>query len=260
MSNRRFVSVGGAPYVAFACNTGDLDAMPQFGLASVTLEFRVEVLPQQNATADEIHPLFAFIHDIETQVAIFEVGVTPSGRVAAQVKSGDVWKSSISRVLDATAWHTLSVGYDGATGSWFTAIDGDIDNSQVDPSPSYLLPTAGYGTRLMLFNGRKGMSRMSASIAAASATFVGAVRNTTLTWDFTARSGDAIATGMTTSDGVASELGVLPAMRAERWNPLVFSPWGPVPTDGPGGLYSRGLETDWARRAKPTTSWTRVAA
>lgn len=260
MSNRRFVGIVGTPYVAFACTAGGLDTLPQFGLAGVDLTFRVESLPEQNASADEIHPLFSFIHDTGTQPAMLEVGITPSGRVAARAKSTSVWQTGISRILDATAWHTLSVGYDGASGAWTTTFDGTDDNSVVDPSPSYLVPSPGYATRLMLFNGRQGLTKMSASISAALATFVGAARNTTLTWSFSSRAGDSIPVALTTSDGGASEMAGVGPLVAEFWNPLFFTPWGSVPTGSPTGQYRRGLETDWVRRAKPTTNWTRVAA
>lgn len=260
MSNRRFVSTRGVPYLAFACNVGGSDVVPSLGFFDVILSFRVESLPEQSASADEIHPLFAFVQDSAARPDIFAVGITPSGRVAAKVKTGAVWQTGISRVLDATAWHTLEVGYDGASGAFITTFDGNVDNTVIDPFPEYLVPDAGQTSRLMLFNGGDGLTKMAASVSEAKAFFFGAARNTTLTWDFARRAGGTIPVALTTSDGGTTEFTTSLDLVAERWAPPFSSPWGAVPMTSTNGEYTRGLQTDWTRRAKPTTVWTRVAA
>lgn len=250
--NSRFVTSLSRPYFAMmAENVGDVNTLPADGLGQVHLEFRVEVPPQQHTSADELHPLFAFTHDIQTQPAILEVGITPSGRVKATAKSGHSYQSRINAVRDPSSWNSISVAYGGVSGVWAVNINSVIDTSVVDPSPVPLLPNAGYQTRLMLFNGRDGLSRYQVSVR--YCLLVWDTPTTLVVYDFQDDYGDAIEPDF--------QVGSWPSdltMRASVYNPLVTAPWGPVPAGPPTGFYRWGLTTDYTRLAKPQTQFTRV--
>jgi hypothetical protein len=259
MGTVRHVATLGQPYFAMVAEgVGDLSTLPQFGLAAVALEFRVDALPVQSASADELHPMFAFDHDLQTQAPLLEVGVTPSGRFKALAKSGSTWQTAPSRVSDTSVWHTLEVRYDGASGQWTAVLDGTTDTGTIDGAPQYLVPKAGYNTRLMLFNGRDGLARTGVSIRSAFLTFVGASDTTTLLYTVD-RSQDGSLTptfGGTGPAAIAS-----PCVLSAQWYDPIFShPWGVAPTNSTDGAYRYGLTTDWARLPRRSTAWTRVAA
>lgn len=261
MSNHRFLTTLGQPYLAFVAeDIGDLSTLPTFGLAAVTAEFRVDRLPIQNAAADEIHPFFAFDHDVQTKAPILEVGITPSGRLKAQAKSGSQWQSVAGLFSDARRWNIIQIVYDGGTGVWDVTINGVEDANTVDGAPAYLLPDAGYNTRLMLMNGRDGLARSIVSVRDLSATFVGTFSNVAH-WPFGERSGATVTPVVTTTNpsGV-SELRSTPVLSARWYEPTFTHPWGAVPSQPTTGAYRWGLETDWTRRPKPTTLYTRVPA
>ena len=255
MSTRRHVSTLGQPYFAFTAeDVGDRDTLPTFGLIDVALEFRVESLPVQNASPDELHPIFAFDHDLPTQPGILEIGVTPSGRFKAAAFTGSFWQTAPSTIANTDTWNTLEVGYDGGSGQWFITLNGVADNSTIDPSPAFLLPQPGYGSRLMLFNGRSGISRSHVSVRQVTLSFLGGSGSTFVSYTPTTRQDGTL-------QGVVSGL-PMPAncdMAAEWYNPLLSPPWGAVPSGYPDGAFAFGLETDWTRLPQITTTWTRVA-
>jgi hypothetical protein len=257
VSNHRFVTTLGRPYFCFKCEgVGDASTLPAFGLASVTLEFRVNALPAALADADEIHPIFAFVADSPLQDPIFMVGVTPSGRVSAASKSNDVWATAAGTIADTGVWNTLSVFYDGGTGDWAVTLNGH-PYAQLDPAPEYLVPNAGYGTRILFFNNKDGIGAAGVSLRAATAGFVGTYSNV-YTWDFSAGSGGTIA-AVKSSTGT-DELPSDGTMEAGYIDPLITAPYGIVPTGSPTGDYAWGLATDYTAVPRPTTRYTQVAA
>ena len=260
MSNHRFVTSLGSPYFAFgADNVGSLATLPSDGFVGVVIEVRVDRLPEQNASADELHPLFSFCYDTQSKGSIFEMGVTPSGRMKARVRSGDVWQTATGFFSDTTAWNTIAITYGvQAAGNWDVTLNGAPPNtSQTDPFPQTLLPDSGFGTRLMLFNGIDGLTKMSASIRAAEMSFSSPSRATTLAWQFLPGGQNTLPTSLISA---ASDMPNDCAMTARWYNPSPLSPWGAVPTGSLAAAYSRGLTTDYAAVARPTTAYTQVAS
>lgn len=257
--NHRFVTSLGDPYFAFkAEGVGDLTSLPSFGLIEAYVEFRVEVAPTQSASADELHPLLSFIHDLQTQPAIIELGVTPSGRAKATNRSGGVWQSGSGRILDASQWHSLRVAYDGGTGQWFVDFDTDFQDTSIIDGGGFLVPNAGYSTRLMLFNGNDGLTRAKASIRHAEFAFLGAGGSTILTYGFSGGYGSTL-----TPEFSGTLPGAMPTscvLSAGFYDPLFVAPWGSPSSGTPSGSYRWGLTTDYTRLAKPTTTYTRVPA
>lgn len=260
MSNFRYVRSLGEPYFAFTAeNVGDLSTLPSFGLIQVTMEFRVFALPKAKASADELHPLFAFVHDLVTQPAIFEAGITPSGRIKASIRTGSVWQSAANIVGDATRWHRADFAYDGGSGQWFVTIDDHAqDTSVIDPGPAYLRPNAGYQTKLLAFNGRDGLSRSDVALRSLFNGWLGAGGATNAEYDFRDNFGGALKPKFGGPAPAAMPSDCI--LRAGFYDPLVTYPWGAVPTGSQDGAYRWGLGTEFTRLAKPTTKFTRVPA
>jgi len=256
--NHRFVQSLGTPYFAFTAeNVGDLSTLPSFGLAAVSIEFRIDRLPRQIASATEMHGLFAFDHDFATQPPLWEIGITPSGRLRQVVKSGSVWQTREGQMLAGETWHTLESSYDFGTGQWRVTLDGGPeDTSVIDGAPVAVLPNAGYQTRLMLFNARDALCNTGASARSLFVSFIGA-GTTNLLYDFSERAGGTLAP---TASGAAPDAMPARVMSAAFYNPLVTAPYGLVPSDSPNAAYRWGLATDFTRVPKPTTTYTRVPA
>ena len=258
MSNHRWVSSLGQPYFAFVADgIGDINTLPSAGLAAITAEFRVDALPTMKASVDEIHPFFAYNHDIQTQVPIFEVGITPNGALKALAKSGGTYKTRDSLFVDTSAWNTVQITYGvQAPGNWDVRVNGVVDNSVTDGAPTAMLPNSGYNSRILLFNGRDGLARTGISIRNLTATFVGTGPDM-YEWKFLERGGDTLTPVLTLFDPGSLSAGVA---RAQWYNPFTASPWGAVPTGSVAGAYARGLSTDYVAVAKPVTAYTQVAA
>lgn len=265
MSNHRFVTSLGFPYFAFvADNIGDVNTLPSGGLAAVYAEFRVDSLPVQSASADEIHPFFAFDHGIQTQPPIFEIGVTPSGRFGARAKSyvnptnlsGQYLSPRTGLFSGSAVWNTAQITYNAlGPGAWDVTINGVRDLTQTDLNPSALLPNVGYGSRLLMFNGRDGLARTGISIRNLLATFVG-VSSDNYEWKFSEGEGRLLTPTITITtppDALAPAV-----MDARFYEPLITHPWGAVPSGAPSGAYRWGLATDYTRLPKPVTTYTRV--
>lgn len=257
MSNHRFVTSLGQPYFAFVADgIGDLSTLPSHGLFSVRLNMRVDALPTQSASADELHPVFSFAHDIGTQPPICEVGVTPSGRLKVLGKSGATWSSRTGLFTGSGVWQEVQVDYTSGTGVFEVTIDGYSEaGTMAGTTPGDLLPAAGHDTRIMLFNGRDALARTRVSVREVLAAFLGSGLSILL-WSFGERSGDSLTPTLTLAGGIDMPT---PAARAQWYESLFYHPWGVVPTDSPNGAYSWGLETDFTAIARPVTAYTQVA-
>lgn len=260
MANRPFLTSLGLPYFALTHEQfGTVDVLPEFGLATVEIEVRVDELPQQLASPDELHPLFSWHHENLAEPAIFELGVTPSGRIKALAKSGSTWQSAGAVVGSALTWHFVQIGYDSASGQWGAIIDnGPLDEGTVDPMPQALVPNADRQTRLMLFNGKSGISRTHACVRNLFVGFQAAVGpHPGLIYDFHDGYGDTIeAEVLGDEEAFTEEQSV---MTATLYNPGT-QPWGAVPTGSPASMYRWGLMTEYTRVPKRVTKYTRVPA
>ena len=261
MSNHRFVASAGEPYFAFvAPDMANIDTIPGGGLLSLGARFRVDELPVQKATVDELHPLIAFVHDSTIQPSIMEVGITPNGRIKATNIFGDVYQTPISTIVDATRWYDLAVRYDYLSTTWTILIDGLIADSASGAGAAPLLPNAGYSTHIIIFNGREGLTRTKASISSAFASFQGTDENI-YTWDFHEKSGGTLTPTKTRLSGSGTfEMTADGLATARFYNPVTSIPWGAPPSGSPAGAYQWGLETDFTVLPKPTTEYTMVPA
>lgn len=262
MSNFRYVRSLGEPYFAFTAeNVGDLSTLPDRGLVGVGIEYRVDRPAQQNASADELHPLFSFAHDLQTQPAIFEVGITPSGRLKAVTRYGLTFQTGPSRFADSSRWHTALFDYD-ESGDLVVNID-DAPPVGVSGAGGALLPNAGYSTRLMLFNGRDGLTRAGLSLRRVTLTFADTAPSAAnILYDFHDDYTDTIEPDFPDFGSPLFKMPTDCVMRAAYYDPVFSTPWGNVPSPGtsPDAAYRWGLGTEFTRLAKPTTKFTRVPA
>lgn len=260
MSNRRFVSSLGQPYLAFvADNVGDLSTLPSHGLLSVVFDLRVTALPTQSADPDEVHPFFSFAHDIGTQPAIFEVGVTPSGRLKATTIAGGVWSSPQGLFAANGPWVNIQMNYSSGTGEFEVLLDeygSPADAAETTAVAGDLVPVSGHNTKLMFFNGRDALSRTSLGMRSALVAFLGAGLNL-LQWSFAEGEGNALSPELVLA-GEPARVPTTPAT-AQWYESLFYHPWGAVPEGEPNEAYTWGLETEYTAIARPVTTYTRVS-
>jgi hypothetical protein len=266
VSNRRFVSSGGDPYFTFQTGDeiGDATTIPGLGITWLGMQVRIDRLPTQKASPDELHPLVSFSNSYGLAGPILELGVTPSGRfAAANWQTGDSTQTPPGTILDTSRWYQLATNYDFLGGNFVLA--GDFATLGAATAVSPVVPAPGYNSRIMLFNGSLGRTNMKASISKAWVSFDGA--EFTYTYRFTEKTGVTLTptrdlgnvlagTEVQNSPAAAvalPALGIATAGVVAAIAPL----WGSPPLTAPA--YSWGLETDYTRIPRPVTAYTRIS-
>lgn len=264
MANHPFVGSLGKPYFAFvAHNVESLSNSPiGVGLLSVRIVFRVSSLPTQKSSPDELHPLFSYEHETPGLPLIFEVGITPSGRLSGKAKdplgTGTPFLSSGAIVLDSSRWYDVTWAYPG-DGHWQIIGDGDTDTAILNPNPVQLQTDAGETGRFMLFNGREGLSRSAVDFRKCNVKLLGNFVNQ-VHYDFGETLDGATAPergGLTLTPSVSSTAppsSILPTAVATAgyFDPAQPAPWGATPLGSANDAYRWGIQTDYTRASRPS--------
>lgn len=258
--NHHFVKTLGEPYFAFmAFNVCDYNTMPPEGAVRMQARVRIDELPPALASADELHPIMALVHDLPTQPTIMEIGVTPSGRFKANNRWAEVYQTPAGFISDRTRWYELSFLYDYLNTQWSVTIDGGVDTAVLGTALP-LLPVTGYNVNLILFNGKTAISRTKVSCSSAVLT-LGDTNDSLYTYGMSEGEGSVITpvrSRQTPGPAFPPLLGD-GILRSQFYDPLITNPYGTVPTGSASGAYRWGLETDYTRQARPTTAYTRIS-
>ena len=263
MSNRRFLSSGGAPYLGFASTA--ISTLPGGGLTWLAVTARIDRLPTQRSSPDELHALVSLV-DVSGGT-VLELGVTPSGRWKCACWNGDVSQTGPGVISDTTRWYSVFSNYDFLGGEFVLLGDVAADVPATLGQP--LLTQSGLPAQLLLFNGAGGLTNMAASVQRAGLTFQ-AGGDRSYSYRFTEKQGGVLTptrdtgnlftewrdgTPLVVDDPAAFiQLPDSGIATATVWPGTVQ--WGPPPSTPPH--YEWGFSTDYTRVPKPTTAYTRV--
>lgn len=256
----------GSPY--FAATQEDSSFMdpanaPREDQGQLQMEvlFSLEALPVKLASDDEAHPLFSYA-DAGANVDMAWIGVSPSGRIMAQVTNGPVLQSSPGLVVpgkrygarallqfEQTPPNSLDQLLLSITDTIPVSNAGKIFEAIATPVRTAAIPTT--VGQFVLFNGAKGQTRCACTIY--DALFLADDGLKQVRWLTDDGRGERIAWSLLNP--------ATPYPNAANFNLTIIDKQGNPPLWGPhDGLplaskYRWVLETPWTRRALPQTVW-----
>lgn len=267
MANNRFITSGGDPYLAFSTDENIGNSFPGLGVTWLRMDVRVDRLPTQKSSANELHPIVSVANG-GNGGPLLELGITPNGRFKCACYNGDVTQSQIGLISDTSRWWTVFVNYD-FLGSAFQFY-GDVTTFDVATLGQPIAPTGGINSKIMLWNGPLGLTNAKISLKKVQVMFD---TQYSYGYRFGEKSGSTLAPTRDFGDILSDYLGLVPLVinspttilnlpasgvaSAEAYSPVVPT-WGTVPAAVPD--FSWGLTTDYTRVAKPATVFTRVAS
>jgi len=257
MSNGYALRSTGRPYFAMVQQTlayMNAPSLPAFGALEWVVEFRLDSVPIQLASADECHAIASF-HEYASAGArrLLDVGISPSGRVQAAHPLGVGVQTAPGRVQADGAWHRLIVSYDAGAGDWRFNLDSDAQLSPNDGGAGgFLLPAAGFVGEVTLFNGLDGLSRAGVTIRLATLGFTPGPN--AVTW---ATSEGLGAVVRSTRTGLAQQDFTL---TAQLRDPITTHPWGPVDLSQLDGAYAWQIATAYTESGAPATVYAETQA
>jgi len=272
VSSNRAVRSFGLPYFSmFSIGDRPASALPQQGVSQVSVEFALHALPPQRVSPDEINPIFSLGDYFKSPPAssVVSIGVSPSGRVIATTRYGDVIQSSAGRVSPSSGFVRVSATFDTPAQSVTlkVGVDGLLSGSLALTNP--LLPTR--YARAIAFNDTAGSGRCQASIRRAELVFsdVSLLDAPSITWDFSEGYGASAAPvfganptalngGFWVKNGeVASNW----TMNAGYWDPVLYPKlWGEIPQSDAGEAYDWEVNTAYVKRSMPVTQYRKAVS
>lgn len=230
--------------------------------------FRIDALPVQLASADEIHPLIAYTeHTLGRDLAV--IGVTPSGRLVAKAMDGPAVQTAAGFIQAGPLWHDAFADFSETLPIdrlFYLSRENPIGDTDFQPSGTNLVassttprdpivPAAGNLGRFILFNGVKAEARIAGAISLAEFTapgFAGA------RWSINERFGSTLRVN---PDYALPDVPQNYNLTAQYFNPLFYAPaWGAFPDGDASDAYEWELHTAWAKRDLPETVWAKAAS
>lgn len=233
----------------------DAAGLYTYGLFNAQARFRVNLLPVAVASSSEMHAFLSLHYPVGTvgNIAILEIGVTPDGRVSALAQTNGAAVTSAAGVVSTGEWHDLEVNVDLGVPELTILLDGAQVAIDSTGTPGNLVPPSGRLARLVLFNGRAGISSTDLNLSNVRLFTSDGATPRTVIYALDEKQGDTVNP---TLDPDGSFSGIDLVLQAGVFSALSQS-LGAASRVGILDSFEWVCETPYTKRAKPDTRFAR---